>query len=205
MQVAVSARGEAGEAIRKGVAWMKNDLLRDWWCSFILPILYSSSNNTHPHQENRSIATLSTSQSRIVCIRSIMEHPPRLAVTIAVCRHARPFRPIIISVFLSPFVLQPLFVTESICLSRSPAPPLAPLYSRLAPLFFVLSTMPPTRHYCLHALLLTPKFKCPAELACLCHLCNVFSPQTKLGVGLWGRNGGNSWCTVGEVIGPSID
>lgn len=29
MQVAVSARGEAGEAIKKGVAWMKNDLLRD--------------------------------------------------------------------------------------------------------------------------------------------------------------------------------
>lgn len=35
MQVAVSAREEAGEAMKKGVAGMKNDLLGDWWCSFI--------------------------------------------------------------------------------------------------------------------------------------------------------------------------
>lgn len=33
---------------------------------------------------------------------------------------------------------------------------------------------------------------------------NVSPLVTKLGVG-WGRNGGNSWCTVGEVTGFSID
>lgn len=74
MQVAVSAREEAGEAMKKGVAGIKR-----MTCSEIDDALlskkqqqtnkkenlYSSINNTHPHEGNhRIVTTLSTSQSR---------------------------------------------------------------------------------------------------------------------------------------------
>lgn len=55
-----------GEAMKKGVAWMKNDLLADWWCSFILrqkTTFFFSVDNTHPHEGNHCIVTtLSTSE-----------------------------------------------------------------------------------------------------------------------------------------------
>lgn len=58
-----------------------------------------------------------------------------------------------------------------------------------------------THHYCGDALLTEILMSCKAGSV---FVISVFSFLTKLGIG-WGRYGGNSWCTVGEVTGFSID